>query len=74
MVSGTKLRSGNTSSCGCLQSKGEYNIMQLLISNNIKFIYQYSFDDLKFILPLKFDFCILSEDNKPIRLIEFDGP
>lgn len=74
IVGGAHLRSGNTSSCGCLTSKGEYNITQILLKNKIKFVAQYTFNDLKFIDLLKFDFCLLSDNNEPIRLIEFDGP
>ena len=74
IVSGAKLRSGNTSSCGCIKSIGEANIRKILEDNNIKFAQQYTFEDLRLVDKLKFDFCLLSEDNLPIRLIEFDGP
>ena len=74
IVSGPSLRSKNTSSCGCTKSIGEYNVIKILTDSGIKFKTQYSFEDLKFIHPLKYDFCLLSDDNKPIRLIEFDGP
>ena len=74
IVAGPSLRSKNTSSCGCTNSIGERNITKILIDNKIKFKAQYSFEDLKFIRPLKYDFCILSEDGNPVRLIEFDGP
>ena len=36
-VSGTHLRSGNTKSCGCTHSIGEYNIAHILQENNIKY-------------------------------------
>ncbi len=74
IASAAKLRSKNTTSCGCIKSIGEYNIIQILLSNKIKFKSQYSFEDLKFIDPLKYDFCLLSDADKPRRLIEFDGP
>ena len=59
-----------TQSCGCLISKGENKISQLLKENNISFIPQYSFNDCIFETnyPAKFDFYI---QNKYI--IEFDG-
>lgn len=65
------LISGNTQSCGCLKSKGEANIKQLLINNNINFISQYYFKDLYYEsnIPVRFDF-YLPDYN---RLIEFDG-
>ena len=57
-------------SCGCIISKGEYKIKQILQNNNISFEEQKTFDDLKsekgFLL--KFDFFV----NKQY-LIEFDG-
>ena len=73
-VSGSALRSGNTKTCGCVKSIGEYNIIQILTKNNIHFQTQYSFDDLVYQNKLKYDFAILDDNNKPIRLIEFDGP
>lgn len=60
------LTSGNTQSCGCLKSKGEEKILNILQNYNIQFQQQKQFQDL----PLKrFDF-YLPEIN---RLIEFDG-
>ena len=57
-------------SCGCLISKGEYKIKQILQQNNIAFEEQKTFPDLKsekgFLL--KYDFFINNE-----YLIEFDG-
>ena len=73
-VSGTNLRTGNTQSCGCVKSLGEYNIIQLLNEHNISFKYQYSFPDLIFKQPLRYDFAILDNNENPIKLIEFDGP
>lgn len=66
------LKSGNTKSCGCLTSIGEYNINQVLIKNNIDFIKEYIFNDFKYEdsngIP-RFDFYL----PKYNRLIEFDG-
>ena len=73
-VRGTDLRSGNTKSCGCVKSEGEARIIKILTENNIKFKSQFSFPDLVYKKPLKYDFAILNEDEKIIRLIEFDGP
>ena len=63
---------GGTQSCGCLSSKGELKIGQVLQQENIKYISQYSFQN-----------CIFEETNRQARfdfyipekniLIEFDG-
>jgi hypothetical protein len=63
---------GDTTSCGCIRSKGEFQIERLLQENNISYVREYSFEDLFDILPLRFDFAIF-KDNKIIALIEFQG-
>lgn len=65
------LLSGNTQSCGCLKSKGEDNIAQLLRNNNIEFIQQKTFPDLNYEskIPVRFDFFLPAYN----RLIEYDG-
>ena len=63
---------GDTTSCGCIRSKGEYQIEQLLKEHNIFFIREYSFSDLVDELPLRFDFAIF-KDGKLEALIEFQG-
>lgn len=63
---------GDLTSCGCIRSKGEYQIEQLLKENNIKYVREYSFSDLVDDLPLRFDFAIFN-GNKLIGLIEFQG-
>ena len=73
-VRGADLRSGNTKSCGCVKSEGEERIIKILVENNIKFKSQFSFPDLIYKKPLRYDFAILDEEDKIIRLIEFDGP
>ena len=55
-----------TISCGCQKSIGEFNIIQILNKNNIPFIKEYCINNYRF------DFAILN-NNKVIRLIEFDG-
>lgn len=74
-VYGYNLRNGFTISCGCINSKGEELISNLLEKNNIKFIKQYDFENC--IYPsgfkAKFDFAILNKDNSLSHLIEFDG-
>lgn len=66
------LVSGHTMSCGCLISKGEFLIGNYLKNNQIDFIKQYTFEDLKDIKVLKFDFAIFKNNNL-ICLIEYDG-
>ena len=75
IVKGDHLRQGHQKSCGCLRSKGEYLIAELLKQNNIMFITQYRFDD--FVaevnnIPYRFDFGVI-QNNKLSYLIEFDG-
>lgn len=67
------LKSGNTTSCGCVKSKGEQKITSILQKNNINFISQYSFDDLYINKGrAKFDFAIFVKD-KLHCLIEYNG-
>lgn len=71
-IRGYWLRNG-AYSCGCIKSKGEYSIAKLLKENNINFKKEYTFDDLKDINKLRFDFAILDKNNKLLYLIEYDG-
>lgn len=68
------LISGKTQSCGCLKSKGEEKICQILQNNNIDFKREVSFSDLRG--PnnglLRFDFGVY-KNNQLIKLIEFQG-
>lgn len=75
VVKGDHLRQRNQFSCGCLSSKGEEEIAQILKDNDIQFITQYKFND--FVseynnIPYRFDFAIF-ENQKLMYLIEFDG-
>lgn len=74
-VLGYNLTNGNTQSCGCLKSKGELKINQLLKEANINFQTQYSFDDCRFPDTNRlayFDYAIF-ENNQLKCLIEYDG-
>lgn len=53
----------------CKESKGEKEIRNHLIKNNIKFIQQHKFDDCKNIKPLPFDFYLPDYNT----CIEFNG-
>lgn len=69
-VNGSFLRRGLTQSCGCITSSiGEKNIQKILQENGIKYKKEYT---VKEIGNLRFDFALL-ENEKVIRLIEFDG-
>ena len=57
-----------TISCGCQRSIGEFNIIKILDENKIPYYKEYCFPNSLY----SFDFAIL-ENNKIIRLIEFDG-
>lgn len=73
-VSTNSLHRGNTSSCGCLKSKGEQFIADYLNKNNINFKKEFTFSDLKSSMnkSLRFDFAIFDND-KILFLIEYQG-
>ena len=70
---GSALRRGQIS-CGCVNSKGEYEIGKILSNMGIKSEKQYSFSDLlsPYGNPLFFDFAIFDSNNN-ISLIEYQG-
>lgn len=70
------LRKRTTQSCGCINSKGNLEIKNFLIKNNIPFKTEYTFKDClsQSGNPLRFDFCIYKEEEGGINfLIEYDG-
>ncbi|MBQ2176332.1 MAG: hypothetical protein II453_15150 [Alphaproteobacteria bacterium] len=66
------LTCGDTKSCGCLRSKGEFEIETLLKQHNVEFQREYSFSDLVDVNPLRFDFAII-KNSQVVCLIEFQG-
>ena len=72
-ISSRELLSGDTISCGC-QKNGyrESKIGEILKNKHINYIREYSFQDLKDILPLRFDYAIFN-NNKLVGLIEHQG-
>lgn len=64
------LLSGKVNSCGCLHSKGNQKIQQILEDNHIPFIkeYQIRINNINYY----YDFA-LYQNNKIILLIEYDG-
>ena len=73
-VKNNMLQNGWKSSCGCLQSQGEFVISKILEENNINFIKEYKIPELISPkgFPLRFDFAVF-ENNNLSYLIEFDG-
>ena len=75
IVFGDYLRKGETQSCGCLNSKNESLICQMLDNANIKYSQQKTFSNLfsnKVCDKLIFDLAIYNKDIL-IYLIEYDG-
>ena len=74
-VNTSHLKSGHTSSCGCIYSKGELIISQWLNNHSIKYKKQYT--NKKLINTkgniLKIDFAILDDQNLPLGFIEYNG-
>lgn len=58
-----------------LASRGEIKIHQILERNNVNFIEEYEFPDLKSPngKPLRFDFAVFDDDNNLDFLIEYQG-
>ena len=69
---GSHIRNGASSSCGCIHSKNEQKITQMLIDSNIEFATQYTFPDLKDKRPLRFDFAVF-QNGILSHLIEYNG-
>lgn len=59
----------------CNESKGERKCKEIFDKYHIKYIRQYTFNDLNgdYNIPLKFDFGILDKNEKLQMLIEYDG-
>lgn len=74
IVSRHSLMNGQLS-CGCLKSKSEYIISQILNDKNIIYEREYIFNELRSDnnMPLRFDFCIKNEDDSIKALIEYQG-
>ena len=72
-ASTNSLTTGAISSCGCMRSKGELIITQLLTIMDIPFKRQYHFDDLKDKGYLYFDFAIFNNKNELVCLLEYQG-
>ena len=71
---GANIRNGESKSCGCIHSRGEQIITQMLIEEGCEFSTQYTFPDLVGVNGghLRFDFAIFL-NGKLDKLIEFNG-
>lgn len=75
IVDASNLRQGNTHSCGCIKSIGEYKIKCWLKQHNIPFISQYSHEDIFLSSGHRpiFDFAIFNNQNQLQYFIEYNG-
>ena len=65
------LRGGNCVKCKA--SKGEIEVRRVLEQLGVNFIEQYTFDDLRIVNPLRFDFAVKDNSGNLLFLIEYDG-
>lgn len=74
-IRGHHLRNGVANSCGCITSKGEMKIGNILSQYNISYEKEYSFSDLVSNKgsKLRFDFCLFDKNHQIVGLIEFQG-
>ena len=74
-VAGDKLKSGLTTSCGCIKSLGEIYIIKILNDNNILYKKEMTFKNLKGVggRLLRYDFAIFNNDMILSHLIEYHG-
>ena len=75
IVDVNNLRNGTTNSCGCIKSKGEMIVQQLLQECNINYKSQYSLDNIFLESGRRpiFDFAIFDNNNNLQCLLEYDG-
>ena len=69
------LTSGNTKSCGCILSRGEAIVAEILTKNHIKYRKEYSYHDLLTSngFPCRFDFAIQDKKKNIVCLVEYQG-
>lgn len=73
-VTSYSLTQGTIWQCGCkTRSSGEIAIASILTQNKIRYKEEYPIKTPFNNRPLRFDFAIFDDNNKPIRFIEFDG-
>lgn len=72
-VLGKHLFYGSTRSCGCINSKANMEMAQILEKYSIPFKREYRFEGCRDKAPLPFDFALFNNDNELIGLIENNG-
>lgn len=72
-VLGKRLFNGSTNSCGCINSKANTLMDQILTKYNIPFKREYRFEDCKDKGALPFDFALFNNEGELIGLIENNG-
>lgn len=75
IVDAANLRTGNTTTCGCIKSHGEHAINMWLQEHHINFRAQYSHDEIIYSTGRRpfFDFAIFDSDDNLLCLIEYNG-
>lgn len=72
-VRGGNLFNGNTTSCGCINSKANEEMARILTRLEIPFKREYRFEDCRDKAPLPFDFALFNKNDELIGLIENNG-
>ena len=72
-VKGANLFNGNTTSCGCINSKANEEMARILTRLGIPFKREYKLAECKVKRPLPFDFALFNEQDELIGLIENNG-
>lgn len=72
-VLGKNLFNGNTSSCGCMNSKANELAEKIMIKYNVPYQREYRISDCRDKAPLPFDVALFNFDNELIGLIELNG-
>ena len=73
IVSSKLLRNGHTNSCGCILSKGEMKIQQILSKEHIRFQAQYVIQTGDQYHHYRYDFALLDATQQPVCFIEYNG-
>lgn len=72
-VIGKNLFSGNTSSCGCMNSKANELVEKIMIKYNIPYKREYKIFDCRDKKPLPFDIALFNDEGELVGLIELNG-
>ena len=70
---GNALRQGQVHSCGCLNSWKEEEIVLFLDKEGIPYKREFTFEDLRDVRPLRFDFAVFNKAGELLGLIEYQG-